>query len=486
MEPLLKLVILFSLVTIGLAVSVDRLKRDNDKDEKEFNPEFVGEPPEERQPPHPSPYMHADMLFTKGQQEIYTKNKENEENDGDSDSDRIAKRRGMSNLLHRWPRNIVVYKISPNAEKYKKTITAAINEWQKYTCLIFKPANRKVAKKVGHTNYILIDGVDDSIGCSSYIGYIQREGQLLNLTDECTAKGPGSAIHELGHAIGYVHEQSRPDRDQYVTVHHENIIPNMENNFEKMSSVEVSTNGIPYDHASIMHYGSHYASKNDKSTIEVRHLEDRMNMGQRHELSRYDIKHANVMYDCPEVNECEKLDPCNNGGTCVDEEGSYKCECAEGWHGQNCDLGCEDDHKDCNFFAGSGDCVGGEYQGWMLITCKKSCGICQPYECKDIADNCEDAKSQGYCEHTYVDWATGNCQKTCGFCNFCNPAPCLNGAACDQFGAGYKCTCTEGFKGEHCETPTDEPAEETPVEPEPEPEDGMTNLGNGFCMIKCP
>ncbi len=42
-------------------------------------------------------------------------------------------------------------------------------------------------------------------------------------------------------------------------------------------------------------------------------------------------------------------------------------------------TGCEDDHKDCNFFAGSGDCIGGEYQGWMLINCKKSCGICQPY-----------------------------------------------------------------------------------------------------------
>ena len=69
-------------------------------------------------------------------------------------------------------------------------------------------------------------------------------------------------MHEIGHAIGFVHEQSRPDRDKYVTIHHENIEPYMENNFKKMDFTEVDTQEIPYDYSSMMHYGSHVSKNN--------------------------------------------------------------------------------------------------------------------------------------------------------------------------------------------------------------------------------
>lgn len=35
----------------------------------------------------------------------------------------------------------------------------------------------------------------------------------------------GRAIHELMHALGVFHEQSRWDRDKFVKIHEENIIP---------------------------------------------------------------------------------------------------------------------------------------------------------------------------------------------------------------------------------------------------------------------
>ena len=41
-----------------------------------------------------------------------------------------------------------------------------------------------------------------------------------------------------------------------------------------------------------------------------------------------------------DINECVTLlNPCKNGGTCIDTVGSYECICPDQWSGVNCDNG---------------------------------------------------------------------------------------------------------------------------------------------------
>lgn len=61
-------------------------------------------------------------------------------------------------------------------------------------------------------------------------------------------------LHELGHAIGFWHEQSRPDRDLYIKIIYENIKEGKESQFKKYSRELVDSLNVPYDFHSIMHY----------------------------------------------------------------------------------------------------------------------------------------------------------------------------------------------------------------------------------------
>ncbi|KAK4315563.1 hypothetical protein Pmani_013254 [Petrolisthes manimaculis] len=74
-------------------------------------------------------------------------------------------------------------------------------------------------------------------------------------TDECVGGNLGIVVHEVGHAIGFVHEQSRPDRDNYIKIISRNVIRNRLSNFNKYSNAVINNMDVPYDYSSVMHYG---------------------------------------------------------------------------------------------------------------------------------------------------------------------------------------------------------------------------------------
>ena len=86
-------------------------------------------------------------------------------------------------------------------------------------------------------------------------------------------------VHELLHTLGFVHEHTRPDRDNFVEVNTENIKPGKEGNFEKrkqgysdfFEKGSVNSENSPYDVLSLMHYGPRDFSKKEEDVITFLH-----------------------------------------------------------------------------------------------------------------------------------------------------------------------------------------------------------------------
>lgn len=113
----------------------------------------------------------------------------------------------------------------------------------------------------------------------------------------------GTPIHEFMHALGFFHEHTRYDRDEFVKIKFENIGRGRENNFVKDDEKKTTTFGIPYDFNSVMHYSARAFSKNSKKTIVPRAWRRGLRMGQRFRFSPLDVDKVNVAYNCNKDDE---------------------------------------------------------------------------------------------------------------------------------------------------------------------------------------
>ncbi|KAL4630710.1 sushi, nidogen and EGF-like domain-containing protein 1 [Arapaima gigas] len=117
---------------------------------------------------------------------------------------------------------------------------------------------------------------------------------------------------------------------------------------------------------------------------------------------------------------CEEECLCQNGGTCVDANGS--CDCPSGYTGLYCQF--EVTQTPCSSnrpCPDGGPCL--EYGGTYLCTCQT--GI-SDIDRKDF--------------YPYVQPRS-----------VCDSSPCLNGGFCYERDGGYTCECQQGYRGKHCE-----------------------------------
>ncbi|XP_028971386.2 high choriolytic enzyme 1 [Esox lucius] len=187
-----------------------------------------------------------------------------------------------------WPKSVdgfvyVPYIISPSYNDIDRIIIEmGMLDISSETCVKFVPRSHEA-------HYL---DIQPRGGCWSFLGRTEGPQPLSLQSPGCMWSGIAS--HEFMHALGFVHEQSRSDRDRYVTIVWDNIVQGQEHNFKKYKTNNLNT---IYDYSSVMHYGRYAFSEDGGPTI-IPKPDPWIPIGQRDGPSHLDIHKINLLYDC--------------------------------------------------------------------------------------------------------------------------------------------------------------------------------------------
>ncbi|XP_022084108.1 zinc metalloproteinase nas-6-like [Acanthaster planci] len=321
----------------------------------------------------------------------------------------------VRNRNRRWPNGVVPYFIDNAFDAGARgRILNAIRRYHETTCL-------RWVQRTNQRDYVHIVPRQ---GCFSAVG--RRGGrQELSVGGTCNF-ARGVIMHEMMHAAGFQHEQTRTDRDQFVTVFLQNVIPGLEYNFQRYSADFIDNLQTQYDYFSIMHYPRNAFTRNGRDTIVPR---QNVAIGNRNDFSTTDIFKLNTYYECGDRRTGTGTTPENN---------------------------CVDNNVNCQFWASIGECQ--ENPAYMTVNCRRSCGICsagraittQDSVCMDMDERCGLWASQGECQNN-PQWMLPNCEQSCGQCTQSNVACMDLNENCDMLALNGDCEINSEYMTEYCQ-----------------------------------
>lgn len=193
-----------------------------------------------------------------------------------------------------WPAGVVPVDFESYVNSSDQAdILSACNEWGKHSRV-------SCVKRTNERDHIF---VVFGTGSSSYVGRIRGPQTLTigRVSHGARADaGRWTVVHEFGHALGFRHQHTSPDRDRFLTINYDQIDEPDDKKLEANFGKEASDRRIgPYDYESVMHYGQCAFAKNEAAcgsaptpnqytVISTKDPSKQSVIGQRSKLSRGD------------------------------------------------------------------------------------------------------------------------------------------------------------------------------------------------------
>lgn len=217
--------------------------------------------------------------------------------EGDIVLDEKQTRNSIIGEEYRWPKTVPYYMEDDLEINAKGVILKAFEQYRLKTCIDFKPWS-------GEDNYI---SIFKGSGCFSSVGNRHVGKQRLSIGTNCDRIA--TIEHEFLHALGFWHEQSRADRDDYVQIMWDRISEGKEHNFNTYDDTTSSSLGVPYDYGSMMHYSKNAFRNGTEPTIVTKIPAFSDVIGQRMEFSDSDLLKLSRLYNCSKASTF--LDSCD-------------------------------------------------------------------------------------------------------------------------------------------------------------------------------